>query len=81
MTSPVTVDPTTGVAIFVGVSILAVIAMVAIYIDASRRDVNHAGLLSVVIGFLFLLYALPGIAACVMYLLMRDELAGTSTVT
>lgn len=79
MASPVTVDAATGVAIFAVVSTLAVIAMIGVYLDASRRDVKHAGLLSVVIGFLFLLYAFPGLAACFIYLLMRDELAGTAS--
>ena len=74
MTSPVTVDAATGTVIFAVVSVLAVLAMVAVYLDASRRNVAHPLLLSVSIGFLFVFYALPGVAACIVYLLLREDL-------
>lgn len=64
-----------GVEIFVVVTVLGLLAAAWTYRDASRRGVDNALLWALAIGFLFLLYGVPGAAAFIVYLALRSKLA------
>ena len=63
-----------GTALFSMISLMAILSMVWVYRDASGRGIKNAGIWAVSIGFLFIFYAAPGIAALVIYLLLRSTL-------
>ena len=66
-----------GMEIFVVTTVLGVLAAVWVYRDASRHRVRHPILWAISIAFLFFFYALPGVAALIVYLLLRRDLSTT----
>ena len=68
-------DPAAGTGLFVVVTIAGLLAAAWVYRDASRRGISNPGIWAVAIGFLFLLYALPGLAALVVYVMIRSTLS------
>lgn len=66
----------TGPQLFAVVTVIGVVVAIWVYIDASRRNVSNPGIWAVAIGFLFLLYGLPGVVALVVYLAIRSDQAG-----
>lgn len=75
MTNGVGLDLTviTGPQLFAIVTIAGIIAAVGVYVDARRRQVRNPGVWAAAVGFLFLLYAVPGIAALIVYLGVRGS--------
>lgn len=70
-----------GTVLFSIISLMAILSMVWVYRDASRRGIKNAGIWAISIGFLFIFYAAPGIAALVIYLLLRSTLEEEATDT
>lgn len=63
----------TGPQLFAIVTIFGLIVAIGVYWDARRRDIQNPGIWAATVGFLFLLYAIPGLAALVVYLVMRGQ--------
>lgn len=62
-----------GDTLFVVVTVAGIVAAAGVYVDARRRGREHAAIWAAVVGFLFLLYAVPGVAALVIYVMLRGE--------
>lgn len=67
-----------GNQLFLVITVLAFIAASWVYWDAKRRDVPSPGIWAAAIAFLFLFYVIPGIAALVVYAVMRGEVTQDS---
>lgn len=65
-----------GNLLFISVTIAGIVAAIWVYYDARARGVDNPYLWAAVIAFLFLLYALPGIVALVIYILVRGDTSG-----
>lgn len=63
-----------GLELFFLVTTVGVISAIWVYRDARRRGVPHAMLWAACVGFLFLFYALPGVAALIVYVGLRDTI-------
>lgn len=62
-----------GVELFAIVTVAGILAAAGVYIDGRRRGLENPAIWAATVGFLFLLYAVPGVAALVVYLLLRGE--------
>ncbi len=62
-----------GTYLFITVTLLGIVAATWVYLDARSRGIDNPALWAVVVAFLFLLYAVPGTAALVIYVLLRDR--------
>ena len=63
-----------GTILFALVSLGAILTLWWVYHDASSRNINNPGIWAVGIAFLFMFYALPGIAALIIYVMLRTTL-------
>lgn len=68
-----------GSLLLISVTIAGIVAATWVYYDARTRGIDNPVLWAAVIAFLFLLYAVPGIVALVIYILMRGEKAANGT--
>ncbi len=62
-----------GIEVFAIVTVAGILAAVGVYLDGRRRGLENPAIWAGTVGFLFLLYAVPGLAALVIYLLLRRE--------
>lgn len=73
--SPPVIPWVDGTLLFVTMTVAGIVAAIWVYFDARAHGIDNPALMAAVIAFLFLLYAFPGIAALVVYLLLRKRAA------
>ena len=74
MTTPTLPTPVGGELLFVSVTLSGIAAALFIYWDARKQGATYPGLMAICVGFLFLLYFVPGVAALVLYLILRGSI-------
>lgn len=62
-----------GTLLFIVVTVGGILAAVWVYFDARAREIDNPVLWAAVVAFLFLLYAVPGLIALIVYLFLRSE--------
>ena len=71
--SPPVIPWVDGTLLFITVTTAGIIAAIWVFFDARARGIDNPALWATIIAFLFLLYALPGLAALLIYIIMRTR--------
>ena len=79
MAGPAIPVPIGGLELFLLFTVGGVLAGIWVFIDARRRGADHPALWAISVGFLFLFYFVVGLAALVVYVVMREHLGGEPT--